>query len=100
MSKQEAPKWLDPYHPSLTGDTGRSASQAKVSTFPEVVRSQRDQPIPQQSMGLVSFMLFKEPKKLQTGTNAYGFFKIRGNYSDVDIRSEERRVGKDRRYRW
>jgi hypothetical protein len=78
------PAWFDPTYPPLSGGEAKKAVDTQMSTFPEVVRSNKDIPIPQQSYGLISMMLFKEPKKLKSGKFAYGFMKMRGNWSDVD----------------
>jgi hypothetical protein len=73
-------EWLCPDYPPLKGDVGQSAVNGQLIHYPKVVRDNQDQPITNQSVGLVSFMLFKEPRKLQTGEPVYGFFKLRGNY--------------------
>lgn len=85
MSAEKKPDWLVPGYPALSGEVGMAAVQDKIVPFPQVVRGNKDFPVAQQAMGLVSFMLFKEPKKLPSGLPLYGFFKLRGNYSDEDM---------------
>ena len=41
-----------------------------------------DPPIQGQHLGLLSFMIFKEPRNLRNGMPVYGFVKLRGNWSD------------------
>ncbi len=79
------PLWLDPTHPDLKGAPAREAvKDLIIPTYPKVIRSQTDLPVTQQQCGLVSWQLFKEPKKLTNGSIVYGFFKLRGNYSDAN----------------
>jgi len=85
MAKKSPPDWLVPGYPPLSGEVGEAAVRGKTVYYPEVIRGQKDYPVPQQGMGLISFMLFREPKKLQSGAPLYGFAKMRGNYSDVDM---------------
>lgn len=83
-SSTKQPEWYNPLHSPLVESDVRKAYDAKVSDFPEVIRSNKDIQIANQSYGLVSFMLFSEPKKLKSGKNAYGFIKLRGNWADID----------------
>jgi len=76
---------MAPSHPPLTGDQGEAAVEGQLLSYPQVTRGNKDYPLSQQVIGLVSFMLFKEPKKLKTGQSVYGFLKLRGNYSDADM---------------
>lgn len=81
------PSWLNPMHPPLEGREAINAAEDLVVARPytQMVRSQIDIPVPQQNYGLVSFMLFNEPKKLPSGKPVYGFLKLRGNYTDVNL---------------
>lgn len=70
-----------PDYPPLTGSAAKAAIAGQLS-YPQVVRMQRDMPVPQQSTGLISFVFFKEPKLLKNGKPLLGFFKLRGNWCD------------------
>lgn len=85
MSEDKSQGWKVPGYPVLSGEVGEAAVHGKLVHYPQVLRGDRDYPVPQQGMGLISFMLFKEPRKLRTGAPVYGFFKLRGNYSDADM---------------
>lgn len=85
QTSTQRPPWLVPSYPPLTGEVGEAAVNGQIIYYPQVVRSQRDMPVSQQSHGLVSFMLFKEPRKLKSGKPIYGFFKLRGNWGDPDL---------------
>lgn len=77
------PDWLVPGYPALEGDVGSAAVNGQLVHYPQVVRQQQDPPILNQTMGLVSFMLFKEPQMLK-GKPVYGYVKIRGNHASED----------------
>jgi len=88
----QPPAWLDATHPTLEGVQAKAAVSALISDkspkdegYPKIVRSQTDIPLAQQAYGLASWMLFAEPKKLQSGKPVYGFIKLRGNYADIDL---------------
>lgn len=85
MAESKKAEWVVPGYPPLTGEVGEAAVEGKLVKYPQIARGNKDYPVPQQAMGLISFMLFKEPKKLQSGSPVYGFFKLRGNYADEDI---------------
>lgn len=85
MSSEKKVDWMVPGYPVLSGEVGTAAVQGKIVSFPQVVRSNKDFPVPQQSMGMISFQFFDEPKKLASGRSVYGFFKLRGNYSDENM---------------
>lgn len=78
------PSWYNPEYAPLTGKVGEAAVKGQIVHYPQVVRGNRDYPVLQQAMGLISFMLFAEPKKTKNGVPVYGFFKLRGNHIDVD----------------
>lgn len=84
----EAPKkpvWLVPDYPPLANDlVGKAAVNGQIVNYPQIVRSKQDDPIPNQSMSCMSFMLFKEPRKMRNGKYAYGFIKNRGNWAGED----------------
>lgn len=71
----------DPLYPALKGEEADRAVKGQLS-YPQVIRGDKDPPVTQQSFGLVSLALFKEPKKTDTGKSIYGFFKLRGNHTD------------------
>ncbi len=77
--------WLVADYPVLTGKVGQAAVNGQIVFYPEVVRSQRDEPIDTQNFGLVSFMILKEPQVTKDGKKIAGFFKIRGNYGDENL---------------
>lgn len=102
MSKP-SPPWLVPEYPPLKCDdpVGKSSVEGQIVYYPRVVRSQADDPINNQVIGNVSFMLFKEPKKFRNGQPAYGFFKLRGNWaSEEQARDQASKIirEKDSRY--
>ena len=74
--------WLCPDYPVLTGEVGKAAVNGQITHYPKVVRSQTDEPVDNQSRGLVSFMLLKEPRQTKEGKRIVGFFKLRGNWAD------------------
>jgi len=78
------PDWLVPGYPELKGLVGEAAVNGQVVNYPAVARTRVDAPIMNQAISLVSFMLFKEPKKLRNGKLVYGYLKNRGNYPDED----------------
>lgn len=67
-------------HQTLTKEQTDAAVQELVSKFPVGVKSDFDEPISQQGLGLISQFFFAEPKKLPNGKYVYGFQKLRGNY--------------------
>lgn len=91
-SSSQPPSWLDPTHPPLEGKEAKEAVKDLIvdktpapGHYPKIVRSQIDLPVSQQECGLASWMLFKEPKKLQNGSLVHGFIKLRGNYGDANL---------------
>ena len=80
MSKP-LPPWLVPGYPKLDAEVGKAAIEGQLVYYPKVVRSQIDEPINNQTVGCVSYMLFDEPKELRNGSKVYGFLKLRGNWS-------------------
>lgn len=80
----EPKKVLDPTHPALTGDEANAAVQNQLIYYPQVVRSQTDTPVSKQHMGLISFMMLAEPRQTKDGKKILGFFKLRGNWSDLE----------------
>lgn len=89
MTSSHPPAWLNPTHPPLSGEEAKAAVSSLISDktpeFTKIIRSQTDEPVTQQSCGLVSWMLFSEPRKLASGKPVYGFIKLRGNYADSDL---------------
>lgn len=82
MSTEKKNSWLVPNYPPLTDDVGQAAVNGQVFNYPKVVRTMVDPAITSQGLGLLSFMLFKEPKKFSSGKAVYGYVKLRGNYND------------------
>lgn len=82
----KTPKWLVPGYPQLKSDdpVGKAAVDGQIWYYPKVVRTMTDPPISGQRQSLVSFMLFKEPRKLRNGTPVYGYLKCRGNWADAN----------------
>ena len=83
----------DPYAPPLSSEQIRAAAKDKIVTYPEITRTDADPPISNQGYTNISFLLFKEPRKLKTGKPVYGFFKNRGNWATPDLaRSEAAKI--------
>lgn len=79
-----AERIADAFYPSLNNAEAQSANRALISEFPKVIRGDRDPPITQQSHGNVSFLLLKAPRKQPDGKSIVGFFKLRGNWADIN----------------
>lgn len=89
------PDWFVPDYPELKGtdNVGKAAVEGQVMAYPKVVRSQTDPAILNQEVGNISFMLFKEPRKLRTGKPVYGFFKLRGNWpNETDAKRQAAKI--------
>jgi hypothetical protein len=83
METKTPPEWFSPEYPPLSRDNvGKAAVEGQIYHYPKVVRQQRDPPIPNQTMGSLSFMLFDEPHKTKGGKPIYGFVKLRGNWGE------------------
>ena len=84
VTQKKVPEWLVPGYPPLKGDdaVGQAAVEGQLVYYPKSVRTMVDPPIPGQGLGLLSFMLFKESRKLRNGTAVYGYVKLRGNWAD------------------
>lgn len=81
----KGPEWLVQDYPPLKYDNvGKAAVEGQTFEYPKISRGRSDPPIEGQKIGNISFMLFKEPKTLSTGKKVYGFFNLRGNFSDED----------------
>lgn len=83
-TQEKRPEWLVPGYPELAGEVGQAAVNGQMLYYPKVARSKKDEGISKQHMGLVSFVLLKEPQKLKNGKPLYGFFKLRGNWADLE----------------
>jgi Family of unknown function (DUF5832) len=82
----------DQFEPVLSREELESAKTVNLVDFPvkRVIRSDVDPPILDQNVGLVSFVIFKQPQKTKTGELCFGLFKLRGNYQnekDCDARA-------------
>lgn len=75
---------LIPNHPSLTQEQTTEAMKELIRNYPAITRHGTDPSITRQEIGLVSFMLLKEPKD-----GIYGFIKLRGNYEDVEAATKK-----------
>lgn len=71
---------IDALRDDLTRDQLQHAVQDRLHKYPATTRGVNDPPIAGQSHGLVSFMLFKEPRVTKTGKKVWGYFKLRGNH--------------------
>ena len=82
-TQKKKPEWLKPNHPPLQGEQAEAATSQNVGVFPQVVRTLVDPPVSGQRFGLVSFMLFDEPRTFSGSSKPiYGYLKIRGNWAD------------------
>lgn len=73
------PGWYVPDYPALSNDlVGQAAVNGQLVKYPQIVRSNIDPPLIGQKNGLISFMLFNEPKMNENGKPVFGYFKIRG----------------------
>lgn len=77
----ENSNWLVPGYPALQNEVGQAAVDGKVRYFPQVVRQRTDPPVVNQTLGLLSWVLFDQPKMVE-GKPVYGYIKLRGNHSD------------------
>jgi hypothetical protein len=85
MENQKLPEWAIPTYPPLSSDdlVGRAAVEGQIVSYPKIVRTMIDPPIPNQSIGCISYMLFDEPKKAKGSEKpVYGFMKLRGNWNN------------------
>lgn len=82
--KKSAPEWLIPDYPPLRYDdaVGKAAVEGQLVSYPKTVRTMTDPPISNQSLSLISYCLFKEPRVLRNGVPVYGFVKVRGTCND------------------
>jgi hypothetical protein len=92
VSTIEAPWRPDQTAPPLTNDETNEAlkelsNTAFIAKFPKVERTYADPVIPNQSIGLISFVPAKGAKPNENGI--YGFAKLRGNYANI-IESNQR----------
>jgi hypothetical protein len=80
----KTPEWLIPSYPPIQGHdvVGRACVEGQLINYPKVVRTMTDPPIVGQKMSCISFMLFKEPRKVSNGLPIYGYVKMRGNWAD------------------
>ena len=86
MSGEEVrkPEWLVEGYPPLGIDlVGQAAVEGQTVEYPQIVRTTTDPPIYGQKLGLLSFMLFKEPRTLSSGKPVYGYVNLRGNWPDA-----------------
>jgi hypothetical protein len=82
----------DQFHPPLNKEQLESSKQDNLVPFPptRVIRSDTDPPLTDQAVGLVSFVIFKEPRTTVNNQKCFGLFKLRGNYQnekDADARA-------------
>lgn len=86
------PEWFDEDYPELKGNVGRAAVNGQVIPYPKIVRTNSDDPLPNQVFGLLTFVVFKDPHTTSSGQKVLGLAKLRGNY--VDEESCKRQAGK------
>lgn len=78
-------QWIAAERKSLEGIEAEAAVNGQLVKYRQVIRSDCDRTIYGQTVGLLSFNLFKTPVvNSQTGKPIYGFVKIRGNWRDVN----------------
>ena len=79
----EIPTWFIPDYPPLSSqdDVGKAAVEGQFVVYPKVVRTNVDPPIPNQTVGNLSFMLFKTPRMFRDKP-IYGYVKLRGSFID------------------
>jgi hypothetical protein len=75
----------DPLHRPLTEQETKAAVKDLVVEYPQVLRGDRDKAVVQQTYGIVSFLLLKEPSKTSNGKRCHGFIKLRGNHGDKNL---------------
>lgn len=82
--KKKSPEWLVPNYPPLKceDNVGQAAIEGQIHFYPKVVRTMTDPPLTGQRFSCLSFMFFKEPRKLSNGLPVYGYVKSRGNWAD------------------
>jgi uncharacterized protein DUF5832 len=80
----EPPEWFDPKAPKLTKEELNTASKDLLLRYRRRVTKNRDPPISNQVFGGIAFNLFREPRHLKNGQPVYGFFKLRGNFGDIE----------------
>lgn len=85
----QQPSWFAPDAPSLTTEETRAATKELVSTFPQVARDNTLKPYPGQEWSFASMNLFKEPRKLSSGKNVYGFLRL-GTCHPTQLAAEKR----------
>ncbi len=94
-SKKEVkrPEWYDPLHEPLNTNELRSAMDNKhlnmtnEKDFPQILRTNTDDAIPNQAVGNITFNLFPQDKiyiNPKTNKPVYGFMKLRGNWLNGD----------------
>ncbi len=80
----------------LTKEQTNSALKHRVVSYPVRVKRINDDPPSDQSKGIITFMLFKEPRVTPSGNPVLGFFKLRGNYSnDSDCTARATQIVKE-----
>jgi hypothetical protein len=79
----KTPTWFIENYPPLSSqdDVGRAAVEGQFVNYPQVVRTMTDPPIHGQTIGNLSFMLFKTPRMFRNKP-IYGYVKLRGNHLD------------------
>jgi len=91
MAEEKRNPWCVPDYPPLKCDdaVGQAAVNGQLVHYPKVVRSMDDMAPPNQMFSALSFMLFKEPRKLRSGKPVYGYVKTRGTFSTKDQATNE-----------
>ena len=91
MAEEKRNPWCIPDYPPLKCDdaVGQAAVNGQLVHYPKVVRSMDDMAPPNQAFSAVSYMLFKEPRKLSSGKLVYGYMKPRGTFSTKDLATNE-----------
>ncbi|HMP28150.1 MAG TPA: hypothetical protein PKD85_01035 [Saprospiraceae bacterium] len=75
---------LNPTFPPLTGKDAEAAVSNQILYYPQVVRSNIDEPISEQHFGAISFQLLEGDVRTKDGKRIFGFFKLRGNWASKE----------------
>lgn len=89
MTTEKRNAWCIPDYPALEGEVGQAAVNGQLRYYPKVVRSMDDSAPINQSFSTLSFMLFKEERRLPSGQRVFGYVKARGSFSDKDQATKE-----------
>lgn len=90
FDEKKTASWMQPNAEPMLKEELKEAIEGQ-SKYPEIVRKDRDTPIPDQAWSIVSFMVLPEPKD-----GVYAFVKCRGSYpSEQDARRRGKKIIRD-----